>query len=63
MKSFDEFISTLNPSELTEVSAKAAASQQDAIAGISQSATAVTIELLRRYHEWLTEQLTESLCK
>lgn len=59
MPNFDDFLATLNPSELAEISAKAATSQTDAFAAVSQSAASVTIELLRQYHEWLTSQLRE----
>lgn len=58
MKSFDEFIRTLDPNELSEIATKAAKKQPDAFAGASQASTAVTLELLRKYHEWLLQQLS-----
>ena len=58
MKKFDDFLETLNPSDLSEIAAKEASTQTDAFAGTSQAATAVTIEIIRQYHEWLTQQLS-----
>lgn len=58
MKSFDEFISTIDPVTLSDIAAKAAAHHEDAFAGASQASTAVTLELLRLYHEWLSQQLS-----
>lgn len=58
MKSFDEFISTIDPVTLSGIAAKAAARHEDAFAGASQASTAVTLELLRLYHEWLSQQLS-----
>lgn len=58
MKSFDEFIGTLDPNELSKIAAEAAENQLDAFAGASQASTAVTLELLRKYHEWLLQQLS-----
>ena len=57
MPIFDEFLETLDPIQLSEIAAKASKSQNDAFAGASQASTAVTIELLRQYHEWLIKQL------
>ena len=59
MPDFNDFLKTLNPAALSEIATKASASQKDAFAGVSQASTAVTIQLLRQYHEWLTTQLFE----
>ena len=55
MKSFDEFVKTIDPVKLSNIAADAAAHQENAFAG---SAQAVTLELLRLYHEWLSQQLS-----
>ena len=57
MKTFNDFLSTLDAEKLSNLAADAAAKQTDAFAGASQASTAVTLELLRQYHEWLMEQL------
>lgn len=58
MKSFEEFLKSVDPAKLSDVAANAAATQKDAFAGASQASTAVTLELLRLYHEWLSQQLS-----
>lgn len=59
MPNFDEFLKTVDPIALSEAAAKAAANHDNAFAGASQASTTVTIQLLRKYHEWLTVQLSE----
>ena len=58
MKSFDEFVKTIDPVKLSNIAADAAAHQENAFAGSAQASTAVTFELLRLYHEWLSQQLS-----
>ena len=58
MESFEEFLKLVNPASLSNIAANAAATQKDAFAGVSQASTAVTLELLRLYHEWLVQQLS-----
>lgn len=58
MKTFNEFLATLSAEKLSEVAANAAAtSQGDGFAKTTKASTAVTLELLRLYHEWLSQQL------
>ncbi len=56
MKTFNEFLATLSAEKLSEVAANAAAtSQGDGFAKTTKASTAVTLELLRLYHEWLSQ--------
>ncbi len=57
MKSFEEFLKSVDPVKLSDIAANAAAKQENAFAGASQASTAVTLEFLRLYHEWLSQQL------
>ena len=67
MKSYEEFLSTLDARELAELSKNAASSSIQSLDGkvdinnipavIAQSSATFTIELLRRYHAWLSKQL------
>lgn len=67
MKTYEEFLSTLDARELAELSKNAANNAIQSLNGkvdinnlpavIAQSSTTFTIELLRRYHAWLSEQL------
>ena len=47
MKTFNDFLSTLDAEKLSNLAADAVAKQTDAFAGVSQASTAVTLELLR----------------
>ena len=59
MPDFKKFLETINPEDLSKIASDSAANQANAFAGVSQASTAVTLELLRQYHEWLTKQLSE----
>lgn len=67
IKSYNEFLKTLSPERLVEIANSASANADDLkiesslatslgnqVAGISLT---FTIEILRLYHEWLSEQL------
>lgn len=68
MKSFDDFLKTLDPKELAAVSKKAAETAIEQfdnkidinnIGSVIQNSSATfTIHLLSKYHEWLSQQLS-----
>ena len=58
MKSFNEFLQTVDPVQLSEHAANSAKGK-NVYEASSSAAIATTLQLLKQYHEWLSEQFEE----
>lgn len=55
MKPFEEFLESIDPAEVTSA-AEEAAKDLPVLSASSAASTAVTLFLLRKYHEWISSQ-------
>ena len=62
MKSFDDFLATISDDDYQQIKRKAEEALMDsenkiALADIKEYSVIVSLLLLRRYHQWLSQQL------
>lgn len=56
MKNFDDFLKTVDMNELVSPTVDVIENSDNPISAISALSTSITINLLRQYHEWSSEQ-------
>ena len=58
MKSFDDFLQTVDPVQLSEQAANSATGE-NVYEAMSSAIVTTTLQLLKQYHKWLSEQFEE----
>lgn len=56
MKNFDDFLKTVDMNKLVSPTVDVIEKSDNPISAISALSTSITINLLRQYHEWSSEQ-------
>jgi hypothetical protein len=56
MKNFDDFLKTVDMNKLVSPTVDVIENSDNPISAISALSTSITINLLRQYHEWNSEQ-------
>lgn len=56
MKNFDDFLKTVDMNKLVSPTVDVIENSDNPISAISALSTLITINLLRQYHEWSSEQ-------
>ena len=55
MKNFDDFLNTVDMDKLVSPTIDVIENSDNPISAISASSTSIAINLLRQYHEWISE--------
>ena len=56
MKSFDDFLNTVDMKKLITPTVGAFENTDNFVTAITTLSTSISVNLLRQYHEWLSEQ-------